>query len=96
MRLTPQERSAIRAASLRHFGVAPRLFGSRVDDSRRGGDIDLYIEAELTPQEAFRREMRMAAELFAVIGEQKIDIVVNTGGHPLPIHEVAQRDGVWL
>ena len=56
MRLTPTEQQIIRTASLRCFGVPPRLFGSRTDDARRGGDIDLYIEADLSPQEAFERE----------------------------------------
>lgn len=31
MRLTERERREIRDATLRHFGVAPRLFGSRLD-----------------------------------------------------------------
>jgi hypothetical protein len=43
MRLTGVEQQVIRDARLRRFGVRPRLFGSRVDDTRRGGDIDLNI-----------------------------------------------------
>jgi len=35
MRLTPTEQQVIRDASLRYFGVRPRLFGSRVDDALR-------------------------------------------------------------
>lgn len=96
MRLTPEERQTIRTASLRRFGVPARLFGSRVDDGKRGGDIDLYIEAALTPQEAFEREREMAVDLQLALGDQKIDIVVNTGAVQLPIYEVARRDGVWL
>ena len=98
MRLTSIEQQALHDASLRWFGVPPRLFGSRVDDARRGGDIDLYIEAQadLSPQEAFQLETRMAAELYRVLGERKIDIVVNTGRLDLPIYRVAREQGVWL
>lgn len=96
MRLSLKEQQAISAASLRCFGVRPRLFGSRVDDDQRGGDIDLYIEARLTPQEAVQREMQMAADLYLALGERKIDIVVNTGRLDLPIYRVARAQGVWL
>lgn len=96
MRLTPAERQSLRDASLRWFGVRPRLFGSRVDDTQRGGDIDLYIEADLTPQDAFQRETRMAAELYRLLGERKVDIVVNTGRLDLPIYRIARAQGVLL
>ena len=96
MRLTPTEQQTLHDASLRWFGVSPRLFGSRVDDTRRGGDIDLYIEVKLSPQDAFQRETHMAAELYRVLGERKIDIVVNTGRLDLPIYRVAREQGVWL
>lgn len=96
MRLTSHERDTIKAASLRHFGVPVRLFGSRVDDARRGGDIDLYIEAPLTPAQAFSSELAMAVELWKALGERKIDIVVSDGQQLQPIHLCARRDGVWL
>ncbi len=50
MRLSDNERSAIRAAVAKRFGVQARvlLFGSRVDDSRRGDDIDLLVEVPHT------------------------------------------------
>ncbi|WP_426148546.1 nucleotidyltransferase domain-containing protein [Polaromonas sp. DSR2-3-2] len=96
MRLTSTEQQTLHDASLRWFGVPPRLFGSRVDDARRGGDIDLYIEASLSPQDAFQRETQMAAELYRALGERKIDIVVNTGRLDLPIYQLAREQGVWL
>jgi predicted nucleotidyltransferase len=46
MRLNDQQRSIIRTAVTENFGAGANvwLFGSRVDDAARGGDIDLYIE----------------------------------------------------
>ncbi|MGD7036928.1 nucleotidyltransferase domain-containing protein [Methylotuvimicrobium buryatense] len=46
MRLSPMQKQAICESALRYFGkeVQVWLFGSRVDDTRKGGDIDLYIE----------------------------------------------------
>lgn len=96
MRLTPTEQQALHDASVRWFGVSPRLFGSRIDDSRLGGDIDIYIEADLSAQEAFERETLMVAELYRALGERKIDIVVNTGRLDLPIYRIAREQGVLL
>jgi predicted nucleotidyltransferase len=47
MRLTPQEIQAIKETFLNTFDKGNiYLFGSRVDDTKRGGDIDLYIDLE--------------------------------------------------
>ena len=50
MRLTPKQQQIIVTTLRRYFGQNSRilLFGSRVDDNARGGDIDLYIEPGLT------------------------------------------------
>ena len=96
MRLTSVEHQSLHDASVRWFGVPPRLFGSRVDDAARGGDIDIYLEVNLPAQDAFAREAQMAAELYRALGERKIDIVVNTGRLDLPIYRVARDRGVWL
>jgi hypothetical protein len=33
------------------------------------------------------------ADIWKALGERKIDVVVDAGGEPLPIFEVAQREG---
>ena len=96
MRLTPHEQAVIKAASLAHFDAPVRLFGSRLIDTKRGGDIDLYIESPLKGEQAFARELAMTADIWRRLGEQKIDIVVSDGVHLLPIHERAKQEGVWL
>jgi hypothetical protein len=49
MRLTPIECAVIKQAAKDCFndGVVVRLFGSRVLDEQRGGDIDLLITTTL-------------------------------------------------
>ena len=48
MRLTAQQREMIRTAVREVYGEDSRLwlFGSRVDDTRRGGDIDLLVRPD--------------------------------------------------
>ena len=45
MRLTEKERQVIKETIYKYFGENLKifLFGSRVDDSKKGGDIDLYV-----------------------------------------------------
>lgn len=52
------------------------LFGSRVDDSLRGGDIDLFIETDVK-ESLFTRKIRFLSKLKQQIGDQKIDVVFN-------------------
>jgi len=96
MRLTDSERRTIREASLRHFGVEPRLFGSRLDDARRGGDIDIVVRTDLPPEEAVRRRLDLLAELWLRLGERKIDIVLDDGSAASAIVERARREAVPL
>ena len=82
MRLTQQEQAAIADAAR---GVLPAgsrvlLFGSRTDDLRRGGDIDLLVEAPapMSAQQAVALSTELAARLYRLIGERHIDILVAT------------------
>ena len=52
------------------------LFGSRLNDAERGGDIDLFIPGAWTAEEAVPRRLRFCAELRRHLGDQKIDVVV--------------------
>lgn len=94
MRLSPQERDVIRRLCVKHFGQAPRLFGSRLDDNRRGGDIDLLVATDLAPAEAARRRIDLLADLWLALGERKIDIVLDDGRHASAIVERARHEGV--
>jgi len=95
MRLTEKEITAIRERFTAEFGSGRLyLFGSRTDDSRRGGDIDLYIEPADT-HGLTRRKIAFLAALKREIGERKIDVVIDRGRRR-PIDRVAKTEGVLL
>jgi predicted nucleotidyltransferase len=52
------------------------LFGSRTDDSKKGGDIDLYFVL-LDHQNLFEKKIKFLSRVKRELGEQKIDIVFN-------------------
>jgi predicted nucleotidyltransferase len=63
------------------------LFGSRVDDNLKGGDIDLYIETE-DKRDLFEKKIKFLARLKRSIGEQRIDVVFNEDESRLVEREV--------
>ena len=78
MRLTEDEVATIRSAVQAHFGAgsAVWVFGSRLDEGARGGDVDLYIEpASPLPANLFLAREALRAELERRL-LQPVDIVV--------------------
>lgn len=76
MRLSKREIEAILQVAEDIYGadVKVYLFGSRVDDSRRGGDIDLLVRTTSAKKGILDR-VRMASRIKSLIGDQKIDII---------------------
>jgi uncharacterized protein len=54
------------------------LFGSRVDDSKRGGDIDLYISTEKNC--GLNEKLRLVTKIQLAVGIRKVDLIVNYAG----------------
>ena len=69
------------------------LFGSRVDDTKKGGDIDLYLVVENS--NLFRKKLKFLAKIKRVIGEQKIDVVFNLDENRI-IEQEAKKWGIKL
>jgi len=68
------------------------LFGSRADDSRKGGDIDLLVISKQL-SDADKRAIKM--RLYERIGKHKIDLLI-AEDLSLPFVQLAMEEGVLL
>jgi predicted nucleotidyltransferase len=55
-----------------------RLFGSRINDDTKGGDIDLLIESKTID---FKEKLIIKYQLKEKLGDRKIDIIVTDKPH---------------
>lgn len=77
MRLSKQEISLLKnELKILDLDAKIYLFGSRVDDSKKGGDIDLLVISTKLKKKDLRR---LRIEFFKEFGEQKMDIVLDDG-----------------
>jgi uncharacterized protein len=94
MRITDHEKNAIIDAVK---SVDPNaevwLFGSRADDGKRGGDIDIAILSEKVSN--VMQKIQIRRFICDKIGEQKIDIVTTNSGKEA-IFRLAVAEGVKL
>jgi len=103
MRLTPKQIQCLKDAVAQYLGQGARIwvFGSRVNDQRRGGDYDFYIETPMdNPDEIVANKLKVLAKLHATpeFEGEKIDIVIRSAapGPELPIYKIAKEQGVHL
>ena len=61
MRITDIEKDQIKKTIINVFGEKIKiiLFGSRVDDNKKGGDIDLYIEPLNTDKDYYEKKIKV-------------------------------------
>jgi len=76
MRLSKRVIDILRENILKSFGnVDIYLFGSRTDDTKKGGDIDLAIDVELSNEEFRKKKFSLLSLLTRIDFAYKIDIV---------------------
>lgn len=72
------------------------LFGSRVDDLKKGGDIDLYVEIDPNIS-ILDAKLKLMSFFELKMGEQKIDILIRSTDQPISaMHDVAKSTGQQL
>lgn len=93
MRLKESEQNAI-VSTVKYFDNDANvyLFGSRVDDTKKGGDIDLLVLSECLTRDD-KRSIKM--KLYELLGEQKIDLIIAVDDSD-PFVKLALGQGVKL
>jgi predicted nucleotidyltransferase len=100
MRLSNNDINEIKAVTHSVFGdnAFVTLFGSRIDDSKRGGDIDLFIKCNKTisREELYQLKIKFLIQLKKRIGDQKIDVLIDGGQQNNTIFKTITNEGILL
>lgn len=96
MRLTAEQIQGIRRIARQLAGEEAeiRVFGSRLDHSARGGDLDLLLEIPGPIAIPALLAAQVSAQVSRLMDGRKVDVVlVAPNLLRLPIHEVALKEG---
>jgi len=99
MRLTDYEIQAIRRLARQVGGEQScvRVFGSRLDDAARGGDIDLLLELPEPVDNPALMAARLSAQVSRAMRGRKVDVLLSAPNlMRLPIHDIALKEGQLL
>lgn len=99
MRLTTEQIRLIRETANNEFGpsVEVTLFGSRLDDTSRGGDIDLMVTLPDSVSRPALKAARLAVLIERNLGGRRVDVVLVTPETlPQPIHDIARQQGIRI
>lgn len=99
MRLTEQQIQIIRDATLELVGhPAPVwLFGSRIDEAARGGDVDLMIQLSEPVQDPAGLMVKLATRVSKCMHGRKVDVLIDAPNlKHFPIHDMVKANGVLL
>ena len=103
MRVTPEQIKTFDEFAHLYFGkdAGLWLFGSRVDDRKKGGDYDFLVETQMNDaDEIVKRKVALLAKLqdTTEFEDEKIDIVVKraNSNFDMPIYTIAKLEGVLI
>jgi len=97
MRLTPEQILAIKKTAHLVLRQDSRvtLFGSRLHDELRGGDIDLLFEVDRAVDNRAVVMGALYASWVSSLGERKIDVLFKDAATPMaPVMAMAHQTGV--
>ncbi|MCF8420626.1 MAG: nucleotidyltransferase domain-containing protein [Melioribacteraceae bacterium] len=96
VRLNNEYIATIKLLAKKYFDTDEvRIFGSRADLERKGGDIDIFVKTNkklglLQSKIAFLRDFELKH------GEQKIDLIIQSGDEEKKIFKEAHTHGVRI
>ena len=100
MRLNENDITAIKTVTKSVFGdnASVVLFGSRTEDNKKGGDIDLFITCSKTisRDELYQLKLKFLVQLKKRIGDQKIDVLIDGGQTNNTFFKTVAKKGIIL
>jgi predicted nucleotidyltransferase len=99
MRLTPAQIDAIKSTATAVLGEGAHvtLFGSRVNDTAKGGDVDLMIEVMQDLADPAVMSARIASKVSRAMHGRRVDVLLKAPNLlEQPIHRIAAHQGVAL
>lgn len=99
MRITAYQRQVILESSLEIFGdeVEVRLFGSRMDDSKRGGDIDLFVNLPFVEPLKTAKSLKFSSMICRKLDDViDVDVVIKDSSSPASLIYQEGMNGVRL
>ena len=96
MRLTKKEVTIIKSNIIKYIKDAHIiLFGSRVDDEKKGGDIDIFVQTKQNPTLQEQIKILAGFEFDGIL--RKVDLVLQTPNtKEQPIFKTAISNGIIL
>lgn len=96
MRLQKRIIDIIKQSLFDSFGdVDIYLFGSRVDDDKKGGDIDIAVDTDISRVEFRRNKAKFISNLIRIGFDLKIDIVSYNTKDTL-LHQQIQQNSLKI
>lgn len=99
MRLTDHQIQTIRQLARQVAGdrATVRVFGSRLDDTAHGGDLDLMLELPDPVDNPALLAARLSAQVSRTMFGRKVDVLLSAPNLlRLPIHDIAFNEGYLL
>jgi predicted nucleotidyltransferase len=99
MRLTDYQIQIIRKITRQLAGDQSRVrvFGSRLDDTAHGGDVDIMLELPEPVDNPALMAAQISAQVSRAMHGRKVDVVLSAPNlMRLPIHDIAFKEGQLL
>jgi predicted nucleotidyltransferase len=99
MRLTPDQIDTIKSTAQAVLGEGAQvtLFGSRVHDEQKGGDVDLMVEVTQAIADPAVLAARLSSRVSRSMHGRRVDVVLKAPNlMEQPIHRIAKQEGIRL
>jgi predicted nucleotidyltransferase len=99
MRLTPDQIDSIKSTAQAVLGEGAQvtLFGSRVHDEQKGGDVDLMVEVTQAIADPAVLAARLSSRVSRSMHGRRVDVILKAPNlMEQPIHRIAKQEGIRL